>query len=95
MKSRITEELKGEFLCTVEIQKLYNYDKEHDTDYLHTLKSYVNNHLNAIKAAGELYIHRTTVNYRLERIKEITGLDLKNLDSDLLFIMSLNLIGKE
>ena len=70
LRSKITEELEEEYLCTPEILLLYRYDKENGSDYLHTLKSYIDSHLNAVKAAGELYIHRATMIYRLDRIKE-------------------------
>ncbi|MFC7557950.1 helix-turn-helix domain-containing protein [Paenibacillus farraposensis] len=37
-------------------------------------------HQNGAKTAEELYVHYKTVTYRIERIKEITGIDLEDPD---------------
>ena len=92
MKSKITEELNEAFLCSPEILILYKHDNENQSEYLRTLKVYIDNNMNAVKAAGELYIHRATMIYRLERIKKLTGLDFKNLHKLLYLTISINLL---
>lgn len=52
-----------------------NYDTKNQTDYLETLKKYVSCNGNLKAAAGELWIHRNTMSYRIEKISEILGID--------------------
>ncbi|SDJ99886.1 CdaR family transcriptional regulator [Sediminibacillus albus] len=52
-----------------------------EPDLLTTLKSYLSNNLNLVKTADELSVHINTVHYRLKRVKEITGIDSKELSS--------------
>lgn len=58
--------------------KLGAYDAEHGTQLLETLRCFVLNHGSHVTTYQELFIHRTTLQYRLERIVEITGLDLED-----------------
>jgi purine catabolism regulator len=51
--------------------------------------------MNAIKTAADLFIHRSTMNYRLERIKELTGIDFKDPDKVLYLSISMHLLFKE
>jgi DNA-binding PucR family transcriptional regulator len=43
-----------------------------------TLKKYLECSKNATVAAEQLFIHRNTLNYRIKKIEELTGLDLDN-----------------
>ncbi len=54
------------------------YDRAHGTSYLETAERYVKNRFNAVRTAGELFIHRSTFLYRLERIRTQFGLDLED-----------------
>ena len=45
---------------------------------IETLKSYLNNNFNLLKTADELFIHRNTLIYRLNKIKEILKNDLED-----------------
>ncbi|QOT01240.1 PucR family transcriptional regulator ligand-binding domain-containing protein [Brevibacterium sp. JNUCC-42] len=47
-------------------------------DLLHTLEVFLEHNQNAAKAAQDLFVHYKTVMYRLERIKEITGMDFED-----------------
>lgn len=60
---------------------IQEYDKKNQGELLKTLQAYFNNNLNLLKTAKELYIHKNTVNYRLQKIHQITGLDLKNSEA--------------
>ena len=60
--------------------KLEDYDRHYNTGLMGTLKQYLICARNITKAAGILNIHRNTLLYRLNRIKEITNLDLENGD---------------
>ena len=57
------------------VYNVYDKLKEKDsTSYLQrTLNSYIRNDGNILKTSEELFIHRNTVKYRLEKIQKITG----------------------
>lgn len=83
-----TKEMPTHLACSQKILTLKNYDIVHSSDYCKTLEVYLKNHLNAVAAARELYIHRSTFLYRLDRIKELVGIDFE--DEDLLFYLELS-----
>ena len=67
-----------ELLCSEEIQKLRDYDNKNDTELYNTLRVYLRNGRNAVHTAKDLFIHRSTLLYRLDRILELTKVDLDN-----------------
>lgn len=79
-------ELPIQLVCARKILELQSFDAAHNTDYYHTLKLYIKNHLNAVQTARLLFIHRSTFLYRMEKIREIIGLDLEDFDT-LLYVM--------
>lgn len=82
----MTAELPAPSLYSPIILRLQCYDAKNQTDYVKTLQSYIRNNMNAVQTAKDLFIHRATIVYRLERIKEIGETDLKN-DDDLFHII--------
>ena len=60
------------------IRFLRYYDKHNNKQYLETLEYYLDNHMNASKTATELGIHLNTLRKRLEKINELTMLELDN-----------------
>ena len=68
-------------LCHFEelIEPLEAHDREHNSDLVRTtLKVYFTTNANASETADRLLLHRNSVPYRLERIGELTGLNLKD-----------------
>ena len=63
------------------------YDKEHETNYISTAEQYINNRFNAVQTANDLFIHRSTLLYRLDRIKAQFGLDLEDKQISLLHLL--------
>lgn len=62
------------------LSKLADYDTRQRADLIKTLDAYFN-HLGNLRATSEaLHVHRNTLLYRLERIKEISGMDLDNAE---------------
>jgi sugar diacid utilization regulator len=51
------------------------YDDQYATDLVGTLEAYLEQNCNMNATAATIYAHRHTVAYRLERVKELTGLD--------------------
>jgi sugar diacid utilization regulator len=62
------------------VAPLIAYDEQYDTELVHTLESFLEADGNVAKTAQKLYTHRHTVRYRLERVKELSGLDVSSTD---------------
>ena len=60
------------------IGRLEAYDREHSSDLVRTLRVFFAANANASEAADRLYLHRNSLPYRLERVQDLTGLDLKD-----------------
>jgi DNA-binding PucR family transcriptional regulator len=67
------EEVRSFFEDTV--APIVAYDDQYATDLVGTLESYLEQNCNMNATAAAIYAHRHTVAYRLERVKELTGLD--------------------
>ena len=57
-----------------------DYDKEHGTQLLETLRAYMECDRNVQEAAELLHVHKHTVRYRLRRVTELTGLDVTKFE---------------
>jgi sugar diacid utilization regulator len=57
------------------VAPLARSDQHNRTDLIHTLRSYLDANCNMNATAAAIFAHRHTVAYRLERIRELTGLD--------------------
>jgi DNA-binding PucR family transcriptional regulator len=57
------------------VQQLAEYDTEHDTHFIQTLEVYLDA-ASVADAAANLYVHRNTLAYRLERIERLIHVDL-------------------
>lgn len=62
------------------LKKLYEYRRPRRDDLLDTLQSYLRNDRNIARTAQELFVHNKTVNYRVNKIASITGIDFNNAD---------------
>ena len=56
-----------------------------DADTLDTINKFFENNLNVSETSRKLYVHRNTLVYRLEKIKKLTGLDLREFDHAIVF----------
>lgn len=75
-----------------ELRLLIEYDKENDSHLIETLRYYFANSCNISKTANNMYLHRNTVVYRINRIQELCNCDLTNVDTIVLFSLSLKLL---
>jgi sugar diacid utilization regulator len=62
------------------IGPVIDYDKEHGTQLLETLRVYMECDGNVQEVASLLHVHKHTVRYRLRRITELTGLDVARFE---------------
>jgi PucR family transcriptional regulator, purine catabolism regulatory protein len=78
------------------LSPLLAYDAAHGTPLLRTLEVYLQRHGNLRQSARELHIHLNTMHYRVRRIGEVTGFDLKDADArlDLLLALRVRALGE-
>lgn len=62
------------------VEPLLAYDEQYETDLLQTLDTFLEADGNVAGTAQRLFTHRHTIYYRLERIRELTGLDVSSSD---------------
>lgn len=72
------EELQRFYAETVE--PLVAYDEQYETELLGTLETFLEADGNVAGTAQRLFTHRHTIYYRLERVRELTGLDVSSSD---------------
>jgi DNA-binding PucR family transcriptional regulator len=75
------------------ISPLQKHDRMRRSDLVLTLKTYFATGANASEAADRLFLHRNSMLYRLERIQNLTGLDLK--DDRVALALQLGLLATE
>ncbi|MEA2433409.1 MAG: PucR family transcriptional regulator, purine catabolism regulatory protein [Actinomycetota bacterium] len=73
-----------------EISRLIEHDRRSGTQLVHTLQVYLQASRSK-QAANELFVHRNTLRYRLESIKKLTGLDLREHEARLILELQLRL----
>lgn len=78
--------------CHHLVLKLKHYDEKNDTSYVETLRAYLLFQKSIQKTANYLYVHRNTINYRIQKIKEIMGVDLDQYDLDAHMLQSCEII---
>lgn len=83
-----------EQICSKILLDLIAYDKNNSTEFYKTLRAFYSNKFSFTHAADELYIHRTTLIKRVERIVELTNLNLDNPDENLYNELSFRFIDK-
>jgi sugar diacid utilization regulator len=89
------EELEAFYGETLE--PVVHYDSRYGTELIQTLITYLGNDASTVRTAGDLFAHRHTIRYRLDRVSELTGLDVdKSEDRERLTlgIKAMQLLGR-
>lgn len=73
------------------IQTLWQERRGGD-DLVNTLRCYLNNNCSAVKTAGDLYIHRNTVLYRVQKAEEELGLDFHQVYDRNYYLMAIRVL---
>ena len=78
-------------LCDMFLQEVFkkNPIDALDQETLYTIDKFFENNLNVSETARKLFVHRNTLVYRLEKIKKLTGLDLREFDDAITFKVAL------
>ena len=89
------EELEAFYGETLE--PVVRYDSRYGTELVQTLTTYLENDASTVRTASDLFAHRHTIRYRLDRVGELTGLDVdKSEDRERLTlgIKAMQLLGR-
>jgi len=78
-------------LCEIFLSEVFkrNPIEALDQETLYTIDKFFENSLNVSETSRKLFVHRNTLVYRLEKIKKITGLDLREFDHAIIFKVAL------
>ena len=79
------------------LEPVVHYDSRYGTELVQTLMTYLGNDASTVRTAGDLFAHRHTIRYRLDRVGELTGLDVdKSADRERLTlgIKAMQLLGR-
>ena len=60
-----------------------------DGETLNIIRTFFENNLNVSETSRKLFVHRNTLVYRLEKIRKLTGLDLRRFDHAIVFKVAL------
>lgn len=75
------------------LTRLLEYDKEHETQFVEILKTYLDHNMSLTTTAKLLYVHKNTLLYRLEKMKEILQMNLEDPDIRLLLCAALRILA--
>jgi sugar diacid utilization regulator len=62
------------------VAPLVEYDDQYETELVRTLETFLDADGNVARSAERLYTHRHTIRYRLDRVRELSGLDVGSTD---------------
>lgn len=82
-------------LCEMFIEEIFGdrVPEELDEETLITINTFLDNNLNVSETARQLYVHRNTLLYRLEKLEKLTGLDIRVFDDALTLKMALMVVN--
>lgn len=82
-------------LCKIFIEEIFgdNVPSDLDEETLNTINKFFENNLNVSETSRQLFVHRNTLVYRIEKIQKSTGLDLRNFDDALTFKIALMVVN--
>lgn len=86
----LEKENEADGLLYPDIKKLYQKDSSYGKELLKTLKEYIIRGKNVSATAEALFVHRHTVEYRLNSIQDILNIPLSELDEEHLFLLYLS-----
>ena len=78
-------------LCDMFLREVFKRGSIESLDHetLFTIQKFFENNLNVSETSRKLFVHRNTLVYRLEKIKKLTGLDLREFDHAIIFKVAL------
>ena len=82
-------------LCKMFIEEIFGEEipEELDDETLNTINMFLENNLNVSETARQLYVHRNTLLYRLEKLQKVTNLDIRIFDDALTLKIALMVVS--
>lgn len=82
-------------LCKIFIEEIFGDNVPYDLDdeTLTTINKFFENNLNVSETSRQLFVHRNTLVYRIEKLQKSMGLDLRNFDDALTFKIALMVVN--
>ena len=82
-------------LCQMFIEEIFGdkVPQELDEEILTTINMFLENNLNVSETARQLYVHRNTLLYRLEKLEKMSGLDIRIFDDALTLKIALMVVS--
>lgn len=82
-------------LCQIFIHEIFgdNVPSDLDEETLSTIQKFFENNLNVSETSRQLFVHRNTLVYRIEKIQKSTGLDLRSFDDALTFKIAMMVVN--
>ncbi len=82
-------------LCQIFIDEIFgeNVPSELDDETLTTINKFFENNLNVSETSRQLFVHRNTLVYRIEKLEKSTGLDIRTFDDALTFKIALMVVN--
>lgn len=82
-------------LCRIFIDEIFgsNIPDELDDETLTTINKFFENNLNVSETSRQLFVHRNTLVYRIEKLAKSTGLDIRTFDDALTFKIALMVVN--
>lgn len=81
-------------LCTIFVKEVFGDTKPEDIDdeTIGTINKFFENNLNVSETARQLYIHRNTLVYRMEKLEKAIGLDMRKFDDAVTFKIAMMVV---
>lgn len=83
-------------LCRIFIDEIFgnrSIPDEIDEETLNTINKFFENNLNVSETSRQLFVHRNTLVYRIEKLEKTTGLDIRTFDDALTFKIALMVVN--
>ena len=82
-------------LCRVFIKEIFgdNVFEDLDEEMLTTVQKFFDNNLNVSETSRQLFVHRNTLVYRIEKLHQTTGLDIRKFEDALTFKIALMVVN--
>ena len=82
-------------LCRIFIDEIFgdNVPYELDEETQTTINKFFENNLNVSETSRQLFVHRNTLVYRIEKLQKSTGLDIRVFDDALTFKIALMVVN--
>ena len=82
-------------LCKIFSEEIFgdNVPSELDDETLTTINKFFENNLNVSETSRQLFVHRNTLVYRIEKLEKSTGLDIRTFDDALTFKIALMVVN--